>query len=145
MAERNEKKKNGAEIGNGLLPIEHQAGRWAGCGSRMGAGLGVLGAGLGRWAHAGKHGRRAWALGVARRQECVGARQAQAGGSSVRAQLARGRARQAGRRRAGRARQAGRRRAGRERQARHGRAGGARQALARGVGERAAGRSRSAR
>ena len=50
-------------------------------------------AGLGRWALAGRHGRRAWALGVARRQACVGAR---AGGSSVRAQLARGRARQLG-------------------------------------------------
>ena len=40
MAERNEKKKfgkkNGAEIGNGLLPIEHEAGR-AGAGRGAGA------------------------------------------------------------------------------------------------------------
>ena len=61
--------------------------------------------GLGRrWACAGRHGRRAWALGVARRQAYVGAR---AGGSSALAQRALGRARQAGRRRAGRDRQAG--------------------------------------
>ena len=31
-------------------------------------------AGLERWARAGRHGRRAWALGVARRQACVSAR-----------------------------------------------------------------------
>ena len=74
VAERRKKKgkKNGAEIGNGLLPIEHEAGRWAGRGSRMGAGLGVLGAGRaqagmagvrGRWAW--RAGRRAWAGGQA--------------------------------------------------------------------------------
>ena len=88
LLEKKKGKKNGAEIGNGLLPIEHEAGR----GRRMGAGLGVLGAGLGRSARAGKHCRRAWALGVARRQACVGAR-ASAGRRQQRAQRARGRAR----------------------------------------------------
>ena len=64
--------------------------------------LGRLGrAGLGRWARAGRHGRRAWALGVAR-GACVGAR---ASGSWAQVLGAR----QAGRWRAARAgaRQAG--------------------------------------
>ena len=52
-------------------------------------------AGLGRWARAGRHGRRVWALGVTRRQACVGG-QAQVGGSNALAQRARGRARQLG-------------------------------------------------
>ena len=68
-------------------------------------------AGLGSWARAGRHDRRAWALGVARRQACVGAR---VGGSSTRAQRARGRARHARRGALGvGARGAGRGRAGR--------------------------------
>ena len=46
-------------MGAGLLPIEHEAGRWAGRGSRIGAGLGVLGAGLGMEARRQQAGR--WA------------------------------------------------------------------------------------
>ena len=81
VAERRKKKekKNVAEIGNGLLLIEHEAGRRAGRGSRMGAGRAQAGtAGVrGRWAW--RAGRRAWARG-----------QAQVGCSSARAQRARG-------------------------------------------------------
>ena len=75
---------------------------------------------LGRWARAGRHGKRAWALGVARRQACVGARagadrrqqRASAAGAQQgeRLALARGRAGQAaaGARLGGRALGAGR-------------------------------------
>ena len=78
VAERKKKrKKNSAEIGNGLLPIEHEAGRWAGRGSRMGAGLGVLGAGRAQAGTTGVRGR------AGRRRQAAAAR----------AQRARGRAR----------------------------------------------------
>ena len=54
MAETNEKKKikkNGAEIGNGLLPIEHEAGRWAGVGA---------GGRQRRWGTQAAEARRRW-------------------------------------------------------------------------------------
>ena len=61
MAERNEKKKgkkNGAEIGNGLLPIEHEAGRWAQA-RVVGVQTGAQGVGTGAGARrrAARHGR----------------------------------------------------------------------------------------
>ena len=57
--------------------------------------------GLGRWARVGRHGRRAWALGMARRQACVGVgRGAQAG---VRGSAGRRRQEVAARERSGRA------------------------------------------
>ena len=84
----------------GYCPTELKAGRWAGRGSRMGAGLGVLGAGLGVQARA--HGRWArWASGRA------------AGARGTRARAAGGRHGRAAGRHAGRGRRAG-----------HGRLGG---------------------
>ena len=58
MAERKKKgKKNGAEIGNGLLPIEHEAGRWAGVGAGGRAGRWALGVGVRGWNADGRAGR----------------------------------------------------------------------------------------
>ena len=88
--------------------------RWAGAGRARGVRgqrRGALGWGAGR-AQAGTAGVRGrWAWRAGRRAWAPG--HEQAGCSSARAQWARGRARQAGRRRAGRERQARRGRAGR--------------------------------
>ena len=63
----------------GYCPTELKARRWAGRGSRMGAGLGVLGAGLGvqgaqqeRWHGAGRQACAAGRAGA--RRACVCAR-----------------------------------------------------------------------
>ena len=69
MAERKKKgKKNGAKIGNGLLPIEHEAGHWAGVGA---------GGRAGRWAQARVAGVQtgALALGVGAGALAAGERQ----------------------------------------------------------------------
>ena len=52
MVERNEKKnwkKKCVEIGNGLLPMEHEAGRWAGAGRAAGVRRACAGRAGGRW------------------------------------------------------------------------------------------------
>ena len=126
MAERRKKhfwkKKNGAEIGNGLLPIEHEAGRWAGRGSR----LGTRAAG-----RAGRAGRRRGA-GMARRaRQQVGPRaDAQAAG-------ARGARSPGGRRAGARGAQAAAREAG----AGVGARGAGRERAGARLGERARGRA----
>ena len=80
MAERKKKrKKNVSEIGNGLLPIEHEAGRWAGRWASVGAGwragLWVLGAGArGRRAD-WRAGRDGAGLGAQARARAAGERQ----------------------------------------------------------------------
>ena len=82
MAEREKKgKKNGAEIGNGLLPIEHEAGRWAGVGAGRRAGgrqacraLGAGGRATAALGHPG--GRGPQALGSAGERHDIGTRSA---------------------------------------------------------------------
>ena len=72
---KKKREKNGVEIGNGLLPIEHEARRWAG-----------------RWAGVGAGGRAGrWALGA-------GARGWRADGRAGLAGAGRGQRRQRGRR-----------------------------------------------
>ena len=57
--EKQKKKNVGAKIGNGLLPIEHEAGCWSGSAGHAGAHAGRAGRwGAGRWA------RECWALGT---------------------------------------------------------------------------------
>ena len=66
--------------------------RRLGAGQAQGARGACVGSAGARWARGGRHDRRAWALGVARRQACMGAR----AGTGRRQQRARGRARQLG-------------------------------------------------
>ena len=97
--------------------------RRLGAGQAQGARGACVGSARARWARAGSHGRRAWALGVSRRQACVGAR-AGAGRRQQHASAAGAWACAAGGAQASWACAAGgRRRSGRERQVRRGRAG----------------------